>query len=137
MPKRCIELWGHPGGELVPHCRVCWNWEYDDRYRGLHWDEAADGPFTPAKPVPADSEFTRSAQAEIGVWRLSPGEGLRPPCEYQGEVVSAARCGELGHLRQCLHPTEDIDLCTRGANGGAVASCLRCVHHVARLEVLK
>ena len=51
------------------------------------------------------------------------------PCVHEGNIVEACKtCGpkEGRHVRQCLHPTADRDLCTRDRIGPLVQACADC-----------
>lgn len=51
-------------------------------------------------------------------------------CPHEGPIVQWANCNcEAKHVRQCLHPDAEHDLCTRGPNSGKdtnVVSCEGC-----------
>jgi hypothetical protein len=53
------------------------------------------------------------------------------PCVHEGPVVEWCKTctgpnAELRHVRQCLHPTADRDICTRGMIAASVQSCWTC-----------
>lgn len=71
----------------------------------------------------------RRAGRGAGPPAVHPAARRELPCAHEGHVVEACKsCGpkEGRHVRQCLHPTADRDLCTRDRVGPAVQACVDC-----------
>jgi len=59
-----------------------------------------------------------------------------PVCSAEGPILerctACGAAGELNHVRDCSHPDNPTERCTRGPNNGAVWNCTTCPHHSAR-----
>lgn len=51
-------------------------------------------------------------------------------CSHEGPIVDWGT-NDICHVRQCLHPDVDWDLCTRGPNNKSVQSCETCVEYTS------
>lgn len=84
----------------------------------------------PAAPAPIVARPKRSRHP--GTPRPPTPKILVPviePCAYEGRVVTRCSHGEEGHLRQCLHPEADWDLCRRRMSRPPDQSCNVCPLH--------
>ena len=63
---------------------------------------------------------------------FGPPPAARPPCAFEGPVVSfCASCGgnEARHVRACYHDANPTETCTRGHPAASVWRCSLCPHH--------
>lgn len=65
---------------------------------------------------------------------------LRPPCGWEGAIAtSCTSCSkakaEENHVRQCSHPSGEIDLCTRNDANSTLRRCSDCKYHATPTEI--
>jgi len=86
----------------------------------------------PIHTLPADARAALAARQPQLIPLMGPTyRRAGVPCRYEGPVVTwCATCtgeaAEARHVRQCLHPDVDWDLCTRGPVGPDVKACSAC-----------
>lgn len=103
------------GAAYTPkQCQRCWLMTHVPAVRAA-W--GVPGPAVPPPPA-----------RKAGMVPLA----VLPPCRHEGEVVE--RCTSCGdregrHLRECLHPDNPTETCTRDHPAAAVWNCASCPQH--------
>lgn len=133
-PRPCLER--HPA-PVPASCDHCWLYSADPRYH-LHWGGDAATFQATAVPRPGRRPAPRTGRVhfvDAHPTRTGRRYQLRVACPHEGPIVSHGS-KETCHVRHCLHPQAEWDLCTRGPGGrdDSVKSCGRCdLHPIVRI----